>query len=109
MKRIAPGVRLLSAIAIAFTQNFLAAAAPSEIRKGCVDWLGSGTTYETIEVFDSADSGFTNPLESRRFQLPTNGVYCVWNLSGHKILRVKKLDASSTSKALISAVFFGSP
>ena len=72
----------------------------------CVDWLGSGSLLEKIEVFDDADSTFSHPLDTRNFTLPPNGVYLIWNLSGHKVLRVTKPDATTGNKAMVSALFF---
>jgi len=71
----------------------------------CMDWLGTGTLLEKIEVFDYAD--LSHALDVRNLQLPPNGVYLIWNLAGHKILRVTKQDANASNKALVSAIFFG--
>ena len=71
----------------------------------CVDWLGTGTVLEKIEVFDSNDTFFSHPLDMRSFQLPANGVYLVWNLKGHNIFRITKPDATTGNKAMVSAVF----
>lgn len=73
----------------------------------CVDWAGSGTTLQRMELFESTDTGYTNPLDTRSLQLPQNGVYEVWNLSGHKVIRVTKPDGSASNKAMVSAVLFG--
>ena len=71
----------------------------------CVDWLGTGTVLEKIEVFDYADSSRT--LDTRDFQLPANGVYLTWKLSGHKLIRVTKPDSATGTKAMVSALFMG--
>jgi hypothetical protein len=73
----------------------------------CVDWLGTGTVLQKIEVFDYGDTSFAHPLDVRSFQLSGNGVYLVWKLKGHKIIRVTKPDATIINKALVSAIFFG--
>jgi len=49
----------------------------------------------------------SHPLDTRDFDIPTNGVYFVWNLSGHKIIRIAKKDSASGNKAMISGLFFG--
>ena len=72
----------------------------------CTDWLGTGTVLERIEIFDSADSSFSNPLDTREFKVPANGLYFVWKLSGHKVIRVSKPDATASNKAMVSAIFF---
>ena len=73
----------------------------------CVDWLGTGTVLEKVEVFESSDTSFASPLDVRSFQLPSNGVYLVWRLKGHKVIRITKPDALNGNKALLSAIFFG--
>ena len=73
----------------------------------CVDWLGTGTVLQKVEVFDSGDTSFLHPLDTRSFQLPTNGVYLVWNLKGHNIFRITKPDAATGNKAMVSGLFFG--
>ena len=74
----------------------------------CTDWLNTGNVLEKIEVFDYSTSGsYTNPLDTRLFKVPSNGVYFVWRLSGHKIIRVTKMDAATGNKALVSGVLFG--
>jgi hypothetical protein len=73
----------------------------------CTDWLGTGTVLEKIEVFEYSDSSYSNPLDTRDFKVPANGVYLVWKLSGHKIIRVTKPDATVGNKAMVSAIFFG--
>jgi hypothetical protein len=69
--------------------------------------LNTGTVHLKIEVFDSSDSLFSQPLEIRHIQLPSNGVYFVWRLSGHKVIRVTKQDATGGNKAMVSGLFFG--
>ena len=73
----------------------------------CVDWPGTGTVLQKAEVFESSDTSLLYPLDVRSFQLPANGVYLVWNLSGHKIIRIAKSDTNTGTKALVSALFFG--
>ena len=71
----------------------------------CTDWLNTGTILEKIEVFDYGF--YTNPLDTRLFKVPANGVYFVWMLTGHKIIRVTKMDGAAGNKALVSGVLFG--
>ncbi len=73
----------------------------------CADWLDTGTTRQKIEVFDAADT--LNPLDTRDLLLPPTGIYFVWKLSGHKILRVSKADAAAGNKAMVSGIFFDTP
>ena len=73
----------------------------------CVDWLGTGTVLQKIEVFDSTDTSFSHALDTRSFQLPGNGVYLVWNLKGHKIFRIVKPDSTTGNKAMVSGLFIG--
>ncbi len=73
----------------------------------CVDWLGTGTVLEKIEVFESTDTSYANPLDTRDFDMPANGVYLVWKLSGHKIIRITKKDSISGNQAMVSGLFFG--
>ncbi len=73
----------------------------------CVDWLGTGSILQKIDIFDYSDTSFSHPLDTRSFQLPANGVYLVWKLKGHKIIRITKPDATTGSKASVSAIFFG--
>lgn len=72
----------------------------------CVDRLGTGIILQRIEVFDYPDT--CNPLDVREVQLPANGVYLVWNLTGHKTIRITKPDASLPNRAMVSAIFFDS-
>ena len=73
----------------------------------CVDWLGTGTVLEKIEVFNSSDTTFSHPLDVRSFQLPPNGVYLTWKLKGHYVFRITKPDSATGTKAMISALFIG--
>jgi hypothetical protein len=75
----------------------------------CVDWFGTGTIAEKIEVFESTDTSFRGALDTRQFILPPNGVYLVWKLDGHKIIRVAKPDATAGNKAMVSGIFFEPP
>ena len=73
----------------------------------CVDWLGEGT-LQRMEVFDGeTDPSLSNPLDTRELLLPPNGVYFVWKLSGHKVIRVTKVSATAGQKAMVSGIFFG--
>jgi hypothetical protein len=72
----------------------------------CADWLGTGTILEKIEVSDYSDTA--HPLDTRSFQLPSNGVYLIWNLSGHRVIRIIKPDATTVNKAVVSGIFFDS-
>ena len=73
----------------------------------CVDWLGTRTILQKIKVFDSGDTTLSHPLDTRSFQMPDNGVYLVWNLKGHNIMRITKSDSITGNKAMVSALFFG--
>ena len=72
----------------------------------CTDWPGTGTVLEVIEIFDYSDSSYSNPLDARTFKVPANGIYFVWKLKGHKIIRVTKPDATAGNKAMVSGLFF---
>lgn len=69
----------------------------------CVDWLGTGSILQKIEVFDYPDT--SNPLDVREVQLPLNGVYFTWKFGGHKTIRVTKTDRNIVNRAMVSAVF----
>ena len=69
----------------------------------CVDWLGTGTVLEKVEVFDYADT--SHPLDTRSFQLPPNGVYLTWKLKGHYVFRITKPDFATGNKAMVSGLF----
>ena len=69
----------------------------------CVDWLGTGSVLQKVEVFDYAD--LSHPLDTRSFQLPPNGVYLTWKLKGHNIFRITKPDATTGNKAMVSGLF----
>ena len=73
----------------------------------CVDWLGTGTVLEKIEVFDSSDISFSRPLDTRSFQLPPNGVYLTRKLKGHNLFRITKPDSTTGNKAMVSGLFIG--
>lgn len=60
---------------------------------------------EQIEVFDAANT--SSAQDTRHVVLPTNGVYFVWTLSGHKLIRFTKPDATTTNAAGLSGIFFG--
>src|SRR5262249_27332464 len=72
----------------------------------CTDWLNTGTVLERIQVFESADTSFSSPLDTRDFIVPPNGVYFVWKLTGPKTIRVLKPDGTAGNKAMVSAIFF---
>lgn len=71
----------------------------------CTDWIGTGT-LQKIELFDPADSNFSNPLDVRVLHPPQNGIFLTWFFSGEKVIRVTKLDPISGNKAQVSAIFF---
>ncbi len=73
----------------------------------CVDWFGTGTVLEKIEVFDSSDTSLSHPLDVRSIQLPANGVYLTWKLKGHYVFRITKPDSATGTKAMISGLFIG--
>ena len=85
----------------------LSAGHTNHIALYCLDWLGTGTILQKIEVFESSDNSYLNPLDTRNLQLPANGVYLVWKLSGHKIIRITKPDSTTGNKAMVSALFIG--
>jgi len=61
---------------------------------------------DQILIFDYADSTFSNPLDSLRFRLPSNGLWLTWNLSGHRIIRVTIALFTAAESGLVSAIFF---
>jgi len=65
-----------------------------------VDWDSGGRT-ETIQVVDAATN---NQLDVETLSNFTNGVYLVWNISGHVKINV---TAVTGSNALVNGVFFG--
>ena len=62
------------------------------------------TVLEKIEVFQYPDT--SHALDTRGLQLPSNGVYLIWKLSGHETLQITKPDATVGNKAMVSAIFF---
>lgn len=74
-----------------------------------MDWFGTGTIVEKIEIFELNDTAYSHPLDTRQFTLPPNGVYLVWKLTGHKIIRVTKPEATAGNRAMVSGIFFEPP
>ena len=72
----------------------------------CVNLAGNDSVHQKVELFASTDTAFSFPLDTRDFTLPSNGVYLIWKLKGHKFIRICKPDAAGGSKAMISAIFF---
>jgi hypothetical protein len=65
-----------------------------------VDW-DSGNRAETAQILDATTGAV---LDTRSITNFSNGVYLVWNLSGHVTL---KLTSLSGTNAVLSGVFFG--
>ena len=66
----------------------------------CVDWDSKGRT-QTVDVLDA---GTNAVLDTRTISNFSNGVYLVWNLTGHVKLRV---SMTSSVNAVVSGIFFG--
>jgi uncharacterized protein (TIGR03437 family) len=69
-----------------------------------LDWdsWGGGRT-ERVDILD----GTGKVVETRSVSGFSNGLYLVWNLSGHVVMRVVNTNASSN--AVLSGLFFGGP
>src|SRR4029077_1138869 len=65
-----------------------------------VDW-DSTTRVETIQIVDANSNAV---LDTRNISSFTNGIYLVWNISGHVKINVTRTGGAN---AVISGVFFG--
>lgn len=68
----------------------------------CLDWDGSNGRTQQLEVYDF---GNPTPIDTRVIGAFSGGVYVVWNLTGHVIIRVFPLAGN----AVVSGIFFGGP
>jgi hypothetical protein len=69
----------------------------------CVDWPGTGDLHQVMEIIDPNTS---TALDTRNLRLPINGVYFVWRLKDHAVIRITQPDATPSQRALVSAIFF---
>ncbi len=68
-----------------------------------LDWDGyGGGRSERVDVLDANTYAV---LDTRTVSSFSSGLYLVWNLSGHVIVRVTNINANSN--AIVSGVFFG--
>ncbi len=65
-----------------------------------VDWDGLNSRKERLDVVDASNT----VLDTRSIASFSNGLYLVWNLSGHLTLRVTN---TGTGSAVLSGIFFG--
>jgi uncharacterized repeat protein (TIGR01451 family) len=72
-----------------------------EVAIYAVDWDDQARS-ETIQISDATSGAI---LDSRSISNFTNGMYLVWNISGHVTVRV---SCSGGPNAVISGIFFGS-
>src|SRR5262249_20845486 len=68
-----------------------------------LDWDGSNTRSERVDVIDPSTG---NVLSSQTASAFSNGVYLVWDLSGHVQLKVTRLAGNN---AVVSGLFFDPP
>jgi hypothetical protein len=66
------------------------------------NWMGG--RVETITIVDPSTQAV---LDTRTITVFTNGIYLVWNLSGH--VQINVTNNNSASNAVISGVLFGTP
>jgi hypothetical protein len=74
---------------------------PHEVGLYCLDWDGGRS--ETIDILD-AGSGLI--LDTRSVSSFGNGVWMLWNLSGHVTIRVTRTGGLN---AVLSGIFFNAP
>ncbi|MBV8818519.1 MAG: S8 family serine peptidase, partial [Acidobacteriaceae bacterium] len=75
---------------------------PHQVALYMVDWDSwGGGRAERVDVLD----GNGHVLDSRPLSNFTNGVYLVWNLSGHVVLQIT--NTNPASNGLVSGIFFG--
>lgn len=67
----------------------------------CLDWDGVNSRAERFDILDAATN---TVLDTRTLGSFSNGVYVVWNLTGHVIIRVTR---TSGANAVISGMFWG--
>jgi hypothetical protein len=73
---------------------------PHQFALYAVDWDSKGRS-ETIQVLDATT---TAVLDTRNISGFTNGIYLVWNISGHVTISV---TSTSGPNAVVSGIFFG--
>jgi len=71
----------------------------------CLDWDNAGRT-ERIDVLDAVSGSV---LDTRNASAFTNGVWFLWNLTGHVTIRVTLTGGESGTTAVASGIFFNSP
>jgi len=75
---------------------------PHQVALYMLDWDGwNGPRSERIDVLDSSN----NVLDSRSIASFGNGMYLVWNLSGHVIVRIT--NTNPLSNAIVNGLLFG--
>lgn len=67
----------------------------------CLDWDGVNTRSQKLEILDAVSKVV---LDTRNATTFSNGVYFVWNLTGHIILRATQ---AAGANAVISGIFWG--
>jgi uncharacterized protein (TIGR03437 family) len=67
-----------------------------------MDWDSSGRA-ETIELLDAATGAL---LDTRNISSFVNGLYLVWNVSGHVKINIIQ---TAGNNAVVSGIFFGTP
>src|SRR5205823_13374507 len=65
-----------------------------------VEWDSTGQA-ETIQILDANTSAV---LDTRNISIFSNGMYLVWNISGHVKINVTR---TAGNNAVVSGVFFG--
>ncbi len=74
---------------------------PHQVAIYCIDWDGNGGgRSQKVEVLDAGG----NVLDSRLLSGFGGGIYLVWNLSGHAVIRITNLNPASN--CLVSGIFF---
>ncbi len=74
---------------------------PHQVAIYCIDWDGfNGGRSQKVEVLEPGG----NVLDSRLLSSFGGGVYLVWNLSGHAVIRITNLNPASN--CLVSGIFF---
>ena len=74
---------------------------PHQVAVYCMDWDYKGRT-QTVDVLDANTSAV---LDTRSISNFSNGVYVVWNVTGHVKLRITQTNSSIN--AVVNGVFFG--
>src|SRR5262249_54055525 len=71
----------------------------------CLDWDNTGRA-ERIDILDAVSG---NVLDTRNASAFSNGVWFLWNLTGHVTIKLTLTGGAAGTTAVASGIFFNAP